>query len=245
MKIVYNYIDQGIFTARNLDLPKKVKYKERKKKRREGPTDYAYREGRTYKDFLEYMEKHAGSNVVELDTVHGSNKTRNVMLTLLFRNCNFMLIKLPECRQECVKKVFDDLTERLGIERFQELFPVTLTDNGSEFKNALEIEYDESGNQRSRGFYCNPLASWQKGKLEKNHEYIRKVIPKGKSLADYIQGDMTLLMNHINSTARASLNGRNPYELARLLLKTEIFDVTEARRIAADEILLKPALLNR
>ena len=40
------------------------------------------------------MEKHPESNVVELDTVHGCNKTGNVMLTLLFRNCNFMLIKL-------------------------------------------------------------------------------------------------------------------------------------------------------
>ena len=94
VKTVYNYIDQGIFTAHNLDLPKKVKYKERKKKRREAASDYAYREGRTYKDFLEYMEKHPESNVVELDTVHGCNKTGNVMLTLLFRNCNFMLIKL-------------------------------------------------------------------------------------------------------------------------------------------------------
>lgn len=246
MKTVYNYIDQGIFTARNLDLPKKVKYKERKRKRHEAPTEYAYREKRTYKDFLEYMEKHPELNVVELDTVHGSNKTGNVMLTMLFRNCNFMLIKLmPECRQECVKKVFDDLTGQLGIERFQELFPVILTDNGSEFKDAIGIEYKSSEIQRSRVFYCDPLASWQKGKLEKNHEYIRKVIPKGKSLADYTQDDMTLLMNHINSTARASLNGRNPYELARLLLKKELFKAIGAKKVAADKILLKPTLLKK
>ena len=165
------------------------------------------------------MKKHTESNVVEMDTVHGNNKTGNVMLTLLFGNCNFMLIKLmPECRQECVKNVFDELTQQLGREKFQELFPVILTDNGSEFKNAIDIEHDESGIQRSRIFYCDPLASWQKGKLEKNHEYIRKVIPKGKSLVDCTQDDMTLLMNHINSTARASFNGRTPYELARLLL---------------------------
>lgn len=64
MKTIYNYIDQGIFTARNLNLPKKVKYKERKRKRQEAPTDYAYREKRTYKDFLEYMEKHPEANVL-------------------------------------------------------------------------------------------------------------------------------------------------------------------------------------
>ena len=94
-------------------------------------------------------------------------------------------------------------------------------------------------------FYCNPLASWQKGKLKKNHEYIRKVILKRKSLAGYTQDNMTLLLNHINSTARASLNGRNPYELARLLLKKDLFKVIGAKKVAADKILLKPARLKR
>lgn len=56
---------------------------------------------------------------------------------------------------------------------------------------------------------------------------------------------MTLLMNHINSTARASLNGKNPYELARLLLKKELFKITGAKKVVADKILLKPALLKR
>lgn len=69
-------------------------------------------------------------------------------------------------------------------------------------------------NLRTRVFYCDPLASWQKAKQEKNHEFIRKVITKGKTLMNNTQEDMTLLVNHINSTARASLNGRNPYELA-------------------------------
>lgn len=39
-------------------------------------------------------------------------------------------------------------------------------------------------------------------------------------------------------TARASLNGRTPYELARLLLKQELFEVTGAKEVAADKILL-------
>jgi hypothetical protein len=35
------------------------------------------------------------------------------------------------------------------------------------------------------------MASWQKAKLEKNHEYIRKVIPKGQSLDAFEQKDIT------------------------------------------------------
>ena len=67
MKSLYKYIDQGIFTARNIDLPKKVKYKARKKKRKEPAIDYAYREGRTYKDFLSFMQEHSETNVVEVE----------------------------------------------------------------------------------------------------------------------------------------------------------------------------------
>lgn len=52
---------------------------------------------------------------------------------------------------------------------------------------------------------------------------------------------MTLLMNHINSTARASLNGRNSYELVCLLLKKELKAIG-AKKVAADKILLKTVL---
>lgn len=244
MKSLYNYIDQGLFTVRNIDLPKKVKYRERRKKRQAPSIDYSYRKNRTYKDFQTYIQEHPDVNVVELDTVHGCNKTGNVMLTLLFRNCNFMLIFLmPDCTKECVKQVFDNLTELLGIEIFRAIFPIILTDNGSEFKGVEELENDKMNNPRTRVFYCDPLASWQKAKLEKNHEFIRKVIPKGKTLMNNTQEDMTLLVNHINSTARASLNGRNPYELAQLLLHAKLFKVLKLKLIKADEVILKPSLL--
>ena len=35
IRTLYNYIDQGYFTAINLDLPRKVRYKKRRKARRE------------------------------------------------------------------------------------------------------------------------------------------------------------------------------------------------------------------
>ncbi len=244
MKSLYNYIDQGIFTARNIDLPKKVKYKARKKKRKEPTTDYAYREGRTYKDFLLFIQEHPETNVVEADTVHGSNKTGNVMLTMLFRNCNLMLIILmPDCTKECVKKVFDSFESALGFETFTHTFPIILTDNGPEFKGPVDVEKSLSGGERTKVFFCDPLASWQKAKLEKNHGYIRKVIPKGMPLTGLIQEDMTLLANHINCTARASLNGRNPLELAQLLLDFKLIHAAGLNPIPADEIMLKQSLL--
>ena len=62
-------------------------------------------------------------------------------------------------------------------------------------------------------YYCDPMQSGQKGRLEKKHEYIRYVIPKGTSLKPFTQDDMTLLMNHINSTRRPGLQNMSPYEM--------------------------------
>lgn len=243
MKTIYNYIDQGIFTARNIDLPKKVKYKARKKKRTELPKDYAYRECRTYKDFQNYIAEYSDMNVVELDTVHGSNHKGKVMMTMLFRNSGLMLIfLLNECNQKCVKEIFDMLTDLLGLEGFRKNFPVILTDNGAEFKDPESMEKTASDDLRTKIFYCDPLASWQKAKLEKNHEYIRKVIPKGQPLDKFSQLDMTLLANHINSTTRASLNGRTPFELALLLNDRKLFEVLNLQAVEPDKIVLKPQL---
>lgn len=243
MKTLYNYIDMGIFTARNIDLPKKVKYKKRKSRRKEPETDYAYREGRTYKDFLEYISANGETPVVELDTVHGSKATGRVMMTMLFRSSTLMLIfLLPDCTQKSVRAVFDRLTDSLGLEEFRKCFPVILTDNGSEFKDPVSLEKTEGGQTRTRIFYCDPLASWQKARLEKNHEFIRRVIPKGQPLDPYTQEDMTLLANHINSTARSSLNNRTPYELAEFINSEKLLKTQSLERIDPDRVILTPQL---
>lgn len=243
LRSLYNYIDQGVFTVRNIDLPKKVKYKPRKSKRKRPVIDYAYREGRTYKDFQSFIQNSTEINVVEMDTVHGSNKTGNVMLTMLFRNCNLMIITLmPECTQKCVKNALDNLEQKMGAESFARTFPVILTDNGPEFKGAEDLEKSIFSRTRTRLFYCDPLASWQKAKLEKNHVYIRKVIPKGVKFVSLNQEHMTLLSNHINSAVRASLNGRTPFELASLLLDNKLIQTADLMEIPADKIILNKSL---
>lgn len=79
--------------------------------------------------------------------------------------------------------------------------------------------------------------------LEKNHEYLRYVIPKGQSLDAYNQSNATLLMNHINSEARDSLNGCTPFRLSLLLLNPKLHDLLKLVEIPPDEVTLKPSLL--
>ena len=185
------------------------------------------------------MEAHPEVGVVEMDTVEGT-RSGPVLLTMLFRNCNFMMIFLLEhSTPECVCQVFNSLEEKLHA------FPVILTDNGSEFKNPVLLEKNLAGSPRTKLFYCDPMSSWQKGRLEKNHEFIRYIIPKGRSFDSLTHGDVTAMMNHVNSTARASLNGRTPFELASLLLPKSLLRFLGAKRIPHDDVLLKPKLLKR
>ena len=204
-----------------------------------------FRIGRTYEDFQKYLKIHPDIPVVELDTVEGrQDNSTQAFMTMLFRNCSLMLIfVLEEKTQDHVIEVFDTLYDLLGIEIFKELFPVILTDNGTEFQFPTRIECDINGEIRTKVFYCNPNASWQKGMLERNHEYIRYVIAKGQSLDPYSQADVTKLMNHINSEARDSLNGCTPFRLSELLLNNRLHKLLKLKEIQPDMVSLKPSLL--
>lgn len=128
---------------------------------------------------------------------------------------------------------------------FEKTFPVILTDNGTEFGNPLSLEFNNEGIGRTRIFYCNPSASYQKGMLEKNHEFIRYIIPKGTSMDDYTQQDITKMINHINSLARESLNWTTPYDLAKLLIEKEVLKKLNLLKIPPQEIKLIPKLLKK
>lgn len=248
-RTLYNYIDKGVFTARNIDLRRKVRYKckPRKSGTRVSLAAREFRIGRTYEDFLKYLREHPDTSVVEMDTVEGGrDNSKQVLLTMFFRNCSLMLIfMLEEKTQDHVIEVFDLLTEKLGLQVFEELFPVILTDNGTEFQFPIRLERDKNNDFRTKVFYCNPNSSWQKGMLEKNHEYIRYVIPKGTSMDFYTQADAIKLMNHINSEARDSLNGCTPFRLSQLLLNHKLHRLLKLREIPADEVSLKPSLLKK
>lgn len=244
---IYNYIDAGELTISNLDLRRKVKYKKRRKKQTEIKCNkFNYRQGRTYEDFQKYVEEHPNTSVAEMDTVRGLRTKEQVLLTIMFNNNSVMLmILIEEEAMDQVIEVFDKLTKVLGVKRFRKLFPVILTDNGRCFKNALALEYTKSGSPRTKIFYCDPQASWQKPHIEKNHEFIRYVIPRGKTFKGYTQEDMTLIANHINSTTRPGLEYKSPYDLVETEEMKKLLEVLNMSPVAADEICLSPKLLSK
>lgn len=243
-KTLYNYVDLGALTIKNIDLRRRVKYKKRKKQKNAKPIEYNYRKGRTYKDFLNWLRDHPDSDVIEMDTVKGSNTSGHCLLTMLFRSSSLMLIfLLNTCTQAEVIRIFDWLTETLGTKLFRRTFPVIITDNGPEFKDPERLEHTETGMKRVNVFFCDPSNSNQKARLEKNHEYIRYIIPKGKSMYRMTAEKALLMCNHINSISRDSLNGHTPYELAKLLINEEVLTKLGLDTVPPDEINLTSALL--
>jgi IS30 family transposase len=242
-KTLYNYIEAGALSVKNLDLPRKVRYKQRKT-RGQQTRDMAVYEGRSYKDYQAVMAEYPDTNVVEMDTVHGCEGSRKALLTFYFRSCKLMLVYLlPDRKAESVRKVFDRLEGRLSTLGFCRAFPLILTDRGMEFSDPEALENGKGGFVRTSIYYCDPMASWQKAEIEKNHEYLRYVLPKGASFDGLMQWEATKIANHVNSTPRASLNGLTPFGLAQALLGPEAIRAFSLREIPPDEVNLKPALV--
>ena len=240
----YNYINKNVFTFRNIDLPRKVKYKPRQST--ETPkvkTNKKCRINRTYLDYQNYIANHPNANIVQMDTVEGIIGGK-VFLTILFVKTNLMLIYLLDNQTTaCVKNVFEYIKKTIGIDNYKKYFEVVLTDNGSEFSNPLDIEIDYStGEIVSNLFYCDPNASWQKGDIEKNHEFIRYVLPKGTSFDNLTQDDANLLMNHINSTCRVFLDGKSPYDSS---LHMSFLKNLNLKKIPPSLVNLSPKLLKK
>ena len=127
-RTLYNYVEKGYLDIINLDLPRKVRYKKRKQKNPVITKDKKIRINRTYTDFKDFIKTYNNNyfniDIVEMDTVEGT-KGDSVLLTLLWRQANFMLAyKLENIDSESVSKFFLELKRRLGYEKFHILFPI-------------------------------------------------------------------------------------------------------------------------
>lgn len=112
-KAMYNYIDACLFDVRNIDLPRKVRFRERYKKP-EFKVGKGCRVGRTYDAFEKFLEKNPDTAVVQMDTVIGS-KGGKCILTINFVDSIFMLAFLRDANTlKSVKNIFAYLYELLG-----------------------------------------------------------------------------------------------------------------------------------
>lgn len=245
-KSVYRYVNAGIIRTKRGDMPRSCMLKPRRHNRIVHKVDTKCRHHRSYEDFQTYRELHPDTPIVEMDSVLGGTGGK-VLLTMHFDNCGFMLAFLRDGNNsQSVIDVFNHLEELLTPNVFKRMFPVILTDNGSEFSHPAALETSVfTGKQRTRIFYCHPHSSWEKGHVENNHLNLRKIFPKGQSLSSFSQDDVDTALSHLNSMARKSLNDVPAITLFETIYGKGIAARFNIRLIPPDQVCLLPDLISK
>ena len=125
---------------------------------------------------------------------------------------------------------------------------VLLTDRGSEFYAAKDMETGVDGTTRTRVFYCDPMQSGQKGSIENNHIQLRYILPKQTDLVSLgltDQDTLNLVLSHLNSAPVEKFGGKSPLEVASFMYHNlyERLISYGIKEIEKDRIVLKPYLL--
>jgi len=246
-KTIYNYIEMGLFKdwdITNLTLKRKIKRKSSKKqklKKRKESVDY---QGRTYTDYLEYQIQFPNVPTTEMDTVY-NNQSGPYIQTFIFENTSFMIgvlhsNKTADSMSATLNKFQDKLTDK----EYNNLFSLLLTDRGTEFAKPQQFEINmDTGEIRSKIFYCDPQQSSQKPHVENNHNFIREILPNGQDWSNLTQDKINLMFSHINSTPRESLGDKTPYEIFTFIYGKQLAAKLNIQKIAKDEVNTTPRLL--
>ena len=166
------------------------------------------------------------------------------LLTLHWLNAGFMVgILIPNKCAAGVVAVFDRLYAELGPELFATLFPVILTDRGTEFSYPSRIEACEDGTKRTRVFFCDPMNSNQKSQIERNHEIVREILPKGVSFDTLTQEQAYLALSHVNAYVRYVNGNKTPYDVFEFLYGEGTAERLHIAKIDPKEVVLKPRLV--
>lgn len=245
----YKYVHKGYFSSIHDEmLARSFSYKPRNKKEtvKTISKDNMIKKGRKMIDFENYIKENPNANIVEMDTVIGQFEDVNCIMTLYFRNSKLMLMFLiKKYKPSEVSKIFKHLRTILGNNLYQKMFEVILTDNGWEFSKPDDIELDETGKKLIHVFYTEPYSSWQKGGIERNHEFIRYIIPKGISFDNLTKKNIIDMMNNINNVLRKSLDYQSPYERFTKIYGKDISNKLHLKHIPKDEVNLSYKLLNK
>lgn len=242
-KTIYNYFNRGVFSLPRGEMPRMCMRKPRTVEKIRHKIDPKYREGRTLIDYKTYHREHPDLPPVQIDSVIGSIGGK-VLLTIQL-DCGMMLACLRDTNNsQSVIDYFDALERKFGLDTFRKMFPFILTDNGPEFSNPVAIETSPITRKlRTRVFYCDPNAAWQKGKIENNHTNLRRILPSGCSFNRLTQADINLVLSHMNSYIREGYDNIPAISRFASLFGKDSLDALNLAIIPPDDVILDPKLL--
>ena len=241
---VYRHIECGYYTISKIDLPRAAKFKPRKGNKGEY-VPKGVKIGRSFDDFLLYLEDNPSTNYVEMDTVIGKIGGK-VIMTFQFVNVDFMfgLLLDNKTAAEASSKIrlLKEKLNSLGI-CFSDVFPVLLTDNGGEFSDVSAFENGLDDKPDTKLFFCDPNSPYQKPHVENNHTLFRGIVESGTSFDDWTQQNVDLIFSHINSVKRKQFNGKSAYDLFTFTYSKELADALGISFIAPKDVIQTSKLL--
>lgn len=229
----------------NLTLKRKVRRKASKQsttlKKRKESVNY---EGRTYSDYLDYKKQFTDVLTTEMDTIY-NNQSGPYIQTFIFENTSFMIGILHKNKNvDSMSQSLTNFQNILSDKEYKDLFSLLLTDRGTEFAKPIQFEVNtNTGEIRTKIFYCDPQQSSQKPHVENNHNFIREILPNGQDWSNLSQDKINLMFSHINSTPRESLGGKTPYEIFTFIYGISIANKLGIQKIEKDEVNTTPRLL--
>lgn len=214
----------------NLSLKRKVKKKleVKKLKKRNEPANYI---SRKYVDYLQYKDEKPDIPTTEMDTIY-NNQSGPYIQTFIFENISFMLgILHSEKTADSMSKALDLIQNKLTTEEYQKIFSLLLADRGTEFATPIQFELNiDTGEIRSKIFYCDAQMPSQNPHIENNHNFVREILPNGQSQVNLIQEKVDLVFSYINSIPRKLLGGKTPYEVFSFLYVENILKKLNIQR---------------
>lgn len=246
VRTLYNYQELGILETSNAELPRKARVRPRKRAAPKGRARVD-RAGREFSDFLSLpIEERA--RAVQGDSVEGRSGDAHDILSLHLVARRFQLyLRKRRADAAATVEAFDRVERAMGSrEAFEAAFGLVLLDRGVEFDDWRGIERSllEPGRRRCRVFYCDPQESNQKSQCERNHEQLRRILPKRRSDFDALtDADVALACSHVNSYPLATLGGLCPLEALGALVPPRALEALGVVRVPADEVTLRPRLI--
>ena len=217
---LYRYIDLGYLGITNKNLPQGKRKKKKHSPRQAARSAYRSIEQRAIsRDELGHWE---------MDTVVGKLKGKSSCFLVLTerKTRQELTVKLPARTAANTVQAINTIYRKLGT-LFLSLFKTITMDNGSEFADAINLEYYK-GKQRTTIFYCHPYSSYERGSNENANKLIRRHIPKGQSMTKISKNKVKAVQNWINHYPRPMFKGKSSNQIFYQCLKEDGIPITPA-----------------
>ncbi|TDX49162.1 IS30 family transposase [Orenia marismortui] len=204
-KTLYNYVEAGLISINNVDLPLKLKRSSKSKRIKCNKKKL----GTSIEERPENINNRKEFGHWEIDTVIGKkNKNDEVLLTMTERMTRKEIIrKISGKTVDSVQDTILKLINECG-NLFSTVFKSFTCDNGSEFSELGTIEELVD----TKVYFTHPYSSWERGTNERHNGLIRRFIPKGKSISQFSIESIARVENWCNTLPRKILGYLTPDE---------------------------------